>query len=336
MATNTVDALEKLAQNVYDQGSDIKNSNRQRNAEVVDLNGLQITRSVGSVTTTYYGTGSLTGNAKTIAEYLSKKGLNHIQISAIMGSMEYASGYDYTYEKDSKYGLLAWSGSRATQLYKWGVAMSVGWKDLATQLDFFWMEFSPYISTGYATNQWGTNFTYDDFVSASDVSTAVVYFGKGFEKDEESASLNAKRKYAEAVFQALESGTQNVTDDQGGRARFYISIPKDLVYFHRYEFKLVIEGTNGKSFDISIDGHDIKPYLYAQYPKQISGEGFYPSFSVEENYDMLEAAGDLIDEGSQTFANSLLSPGLHEIDIVCSNAFTVTMILYLKYSHTSR
>lgn len=333
MITTAIDALERVSEHVVAQGSEIKNSNRQRNAEVVDLYGLQITREVGSYQTTYYGTGSLSGNQKTIAEYLLAKGLTHIQTAAVMGSIIYDSGCDPSKVGDNTYyGLLAWSGNRAKQLASWAGANNASWTDLQTQLDFFWMEYSPYITSNYASFQWASKTDYNSFLNANNIDDAAKIFFTKWEK----RSDNGRTKYAEEVYQKLESGSKDIVVDEGGTARFYISIPKDLIYFHRYEFKLVVESKSSSDISISIDGHDMTDYLYAQYPVTIGGEGIYPDSAVEENYDMLELAGDLIDEGKTEFANSLLTAGLHAIDVTSVNSFTVTMILYLKYSHTSR
>lgn len=332
MITSALDALERVSEHVVDHGNEIKNSNRQRNAEVVDLYGLQITREVGSYTTTYYGTGSLTGNQKSVAEYLSAKGLNHIQVSAIMGSMMVIGSCDPTKTDGTYYGLLAWSGNRYTQLKNWASANGSTWDALETQLDFFWLEFSPYVSSSYASNQWRNTSYYTAFMNCKSVSDAVFQFSNNWEK----RAVGDKTAQAQTIYNSLESGSKDVVVDEGGTARFYISIPKDLIYFHRYEFKLVIESKSSSDISISIDGHDMTDYLYAQYPIKIGGEGIYPDSAVEENYDMLELAGDLIDEGKTEFANSLLTAGLHAIDVSSVNSFTVTMILYLKYSHTSR
>ncbi len=332
MINSALDALERVSEHVVDHGNEIKNSNRQRNAEVVDLYGLQITRQVGSYTTTSYGTGSLTGNQKTIAEYLSVKGLNHIQVSAVMGSMIVNANCDPTATDGTYYGLMAWTGSRATQLVNWAKANDSTWNNLETQLDFFWLEFSPYVSSSYASNQWNNTSSYTAFISSKSVSDAVSKFATNWEK----RAVGDRTTQAQKVYAALESGAKDIVVDEGGTARFYISIPKDLIYFHRYEFKLVIESKSSSNIDISIDGHDMTDYLYAQYPIKIGGEGIYPDSAVEENYDMLELAGDLIDEGKTEFANSLLTSGLHAIDVTSINSFTVTMVLYLKYSHTSR
>lgn len=93
--------------------------------------------------------------------------------------------------------------------------------------------------------------------------------------------------------------------------------------------------TTANDFRLSVEGIDVTPYLAAQ-GKWIDGEGVFPSLDIEKNYDLLEVASDLIDEGREEDANRLLRAGYKPIEISSGSPFSATMSLYLKYSHANR
>lgn len=94
--------------------------------------------------------------------------------------------------------------------------------------------------------------------------------------------------------------------------------------------------TTATDFVITIEGVDVTPYLMAQYGEWIAGEGVYPSLDIGQNYDILEVASDLYAEGRETDAEKLVSAGYKKVQISSGSPFSVTMVMYLKYSHMSR
>lgn len=88
---------------------------------------------------------------------------------------------------------------------------------------------------------------------------------------------------------------------------------------------------------VSIEGIDITPYLMAQYNNAwIGGTGAYPDSVINHDYDILEVASDLIGEGRESDADTLISPGYKKVEISASTSFAVTLVLYLKLSHVNR
>ena len=95
--------------------------------------------------------------------------------------------------------------------------------------------------------------------------------------------------------------------------------------------------TDASDFEVSINGVNVTPYFMAQYGGAwIDGEGVYPSMDMEENYDLLEVASDLIGEGRQADADKILSPGYKPISITSSKPFQVTITELKRHSHTNR
>lgn len=94
---------------------------------------------------------------------------------------------------------------------------------------------------------------------------------------------------------------------------------------------------SASDFRVKIEGIDITPYLMAQYSNAwISGTGVYPDSTIGHDYDILEVASDLIGEGRQSDADTLVSPGYKKVEISGSTSFAVTLVLYLKLSHVNR
>lgn len=94
--------------------------------------------------------------------------------------------------------------------------------------------------------------------------------------------------------------------------------------------------TTASDFRVSIEGIDVTPYLAAQYDAWISGEGVYPSLEIGKDYDILEVASDLVAEGREEDADTLVKAGYKRIEITSASPFQVTLVNYLKYSHLNR
>lgn len=95
--------------------------------------------------------------------------------------------------------------------------------------------------------------------------------------------------------------------------------------------------TTADDFRVLIEGIDVTAYLMAQHDGAwISGEGIYPSLTIGDNYDILEVAGDLIDEGRTADAQKLTRSGYKSVQVTSSQPFQVTLVNYLKYSHLNR
>lgn len=94
---------------------------------------------------------------------------------------------------------------------------------------------------------------------------------------------------------------------------------------------------SAQDFRVAIEGIDVTAYLMAQHGnKWITGSGIYPSAKINNDYDILEVASDLIGEGRDSDAKTLISPGYKRVTISGSTNFAVTMVLYLKMSHVNR
>lgn len=111
-----------------------------------------------------------------------------------------------------------------------------------------------------------------------------------------------------------------------------ISISQDLIYYSRFEFKIVISNSSATSFTVKIDGVDLTPYFKSQFNNAwISGNGVYPNKGTA-NYDVLLACGYM----NETERNTILEPGYKQLEIIGNGDFDVSIINYVKYSHTNR
>lgn len=90
------------------------------------------------------------------------------------------------------------------------------------------------------------------------------------------------------------------------------------------------------AFTVSIEGIDVTPYLMAQYGSWIDGEGVYPSIKIDEDYDILEVASDFIAEDRKDDADALTRAGYKKVEVTGDKLFSVTLVLYCKYSHCLR
>lgn len=90
------------------------------------------------------------------------------------------------------------------------------------------------------------------------------------------------------------------------------------------------------AFTVSIEGIDVTPYLMAQYGSWIDGEGVYPSIKIDEDYDILEVASDFIAEDRKDDADALTRAGYKKVEVTGDKLFSVTLVLYCKFSHINR
>ena len=111
-----------------------------------------------------------------------------------------------------------------------------------------------------------------------------------------------------------------------------ISVSQDMIYYNRYEFKIVIENSSSTSFQIKIGGIDLTPYFQAQFNGAwIYGNGVYPNKGTA-NYDVLKATGYM----SNSERNKILEPGYKEVQVIGNGDFDLKLYNYMKYSHCNR
>lgn len=133
--------------------------------------------------------------------------------------------------------------------------------------------------------------------------------------------------------------------NQSNPAVIGISVSQDLVYYERFEFKLIIQPipvateewitlvpSNPSNMKVMIEGVDLTPYFKAQYDGHwINGNGTFPN-SGTANYDVLEACGFLSAEDRE----KVLGAGYKKVIITADGPFQVTLVNYMKYSHVAR
>lgn len=133
--------------------------------------------------------------------------------------------------------------------------------------------------------------------------------------------------------------------DKDNPAEIGISISPDLIYFERFEWKLILSPfkyhdgkklqtipSNTRNLTIKIDGIDLTPYFKAQYNGLwIGGSGVYPNADLG-TYDVLRAVS-LMDKAEQ---EKVLKPGYKKVTVTADGPFDITLVNYLKYSHVNR
>jgi len=125
-------------------------------------------------------------------------------------------------------------------------------------------------------------------------------------------------------------------DDEGGSGGSITGISPNP-HTHSVTAGITPLPTTADDFRVKIEGIDVTPYLMAQYGGEwLNGEGVYPSLEIGRDYDILEVASDLIGEGRKTDADKLLRSGYKAIEITAGSAFSISLVLYLKYSHLNR
>lgn len=111
-----------------------------------------------------------------------------------------------------------------------------------------------------------------------------------------------------------------------------ISISQDMIYYARFEFKIIIKNSNANTFRVEIAGVDLTPYFKAQFNGVwLSSNGVYPNKGTS-NFDVLGACGYMTEEER----NKVLSPGYKGILVYGNGNFDVDISMYLKYAHTNR
>ena len=89
-------------------------------------------------------TSVLEGNERIVAEYLLDKGLDEVQVAAIIGNMYQESGVNPAAVNGASgaFGLCQWLGGRLNGLRAFCDARGVPHTDISAQFDFFWDEFT--------------------------------------------------------------------------------------------------------------------------------------------------------------------------------------------------
>lgn len=157
------------------------------------LGGVVIISAVlGSAEDTY---AELNETENAVALFLKEKGLDNVQIAAIMGNISAESGFDTgSLEKgtanseDGGHGLLQWTGGRWTSLKNLAAEMGRDWSDIEVQLELLWREIEGSWSGNYVVNVGSTDPPYPTRVSGTkagffgtdDVATATSELCYGF------------------------------------------------------------------------------------------------------------------------------------------------------------
>lgn len=164
----------------------------------------------------------------------------------------------------------------------------------------------------------------------------------------------------ETIKQGLKQRRHQVTDiygqeifrsgDKKTDADYYIAISPDLEYFERFAFKLYVHpdttatGLNLYFVDENDVAHNITDYLVEQQEGEwiTSKAGMYPSDEIESDdnshdfYDLLDVAS-LMTAGKDSTVDQMLDPGLKHFRITASSGtFSISMMLFIKFSHTNR
>lgn len=137
--------------------------------------------------------------------FLKSKGLNDIQVASIMGNIQQESGFEPSLVEAGNgigYGLCQWSFGRRVQLTSYAQVSGKPISDIQTQLEFFWLEFSPEADRGSQANfQWiVSTYPYTGFMSATTIEEATTIFCHGWERcavnETTSALLRVRIPYA--------------------------------------------------------------------------------------------------------------------------------------------
>lgn len=98
--------------------------------------------------------------------------------------------------------------------------------------------------------------------------------------------------------------------------------------------------TASAEWQVVINGVNITEYLIEQHDGDwIDGEGIYPTNSVddmEDFYDILDVACMLEAEEEYDKRRKLLKPGFKKVQVFSDAPFSLTALLYMKYSHANR
>lgn len=230
-----------------------------------------------------------------VAQFFREKGLDDIQIAAIMGNMYAESGMNpaKVQEDGGGRGICQWDGGRRDHLFSYAAMMQMDWTNLDLQLKFFWEEDewknnwsgSYTVSGGYSnpspppgTHVSGSK---DGFLSASTVAEATEQFCYGWERAG-FPRIDGRIAKAEEYYAALQSGLGS--DNYVNAA---IAIANDDT--HGYS-QTTADGGSGRTLNPDVDCSSLVYYalLNSGYTKdQIGG---YP-FATGSMPDILPKAG---------------------------------------------
>lgn len=173
-----------------------------------------------------------------VAEFFREKGLEDVQIAAIMGNMYGESGMNAGSEEGggtnaNGIGLCQWTNGRHTALVNYAKSVGKSWTDVQVQLDFFW-DHDKWQSnwwSGYHINTYdhssADSFSEDPpsgsyvegskkgFLAATDVKDAVRQFLYGWEVAG-IPRLKVRYDAAEKYLDALQNGGDSGDGDHGG------------------------------------------------------------------------------------------------------------------------
>lgn len=166
------------------------------------------------------GVGTLTGVEAQVAQFFKDKGLEDVQIAAIMGNMYAESGMDPSRHQGGGggFGICQWDGGRKTNLYSYAASVGKPATDLQVQLEFFWDHdiwqgswFGSYvIKTQVDTNDppVGTvvSGAKSRFLATADVEQATKEFCYGWERPgipHIQKRIDAAKRYLEAMSNGL-------------------------------------------------------------------------------------------------------------------------------------
>lgn len=152
-------------------------------------------------------TSGLEGNKRIVAEYLLDKGLDEVQVAAIIGNMYQESRVNpaAVNDKSGAFGLCQWLGVRLNGLRAFCDERGAPYTDISAQLDFFWDEFTMARGGG-----WSFRSNYDDFMAClndDQLETAVEIFARHFERcGLDEMNLPNRNEHARRVLDALRTG----------------------------------------------------------------------------------------------------------------------------------
>ena len=152
---------------------------------------------------TYLSFMAFTGDSLTVRNYLEGKGMNDIQMAAIIGEMcVLTTGNPGTLDAGATgpnggVGIMQWTGERKEYLETFCRNTGTTWQDIDAQLDFFWLEYTSWLNIA-------------SFESAADLEQAVELFDRVFATEDidkradftlESVRYAASRAYSTLTFQ---------------------------------------------------------------------------------------------------------------------------------------
>lgn len=136
---------------------------------------------------------------------------------------------------------------------------------------------------------------------------------------------------------------------------YHIGIPLDLAYYERFQFKLYVDAANAinpETFkfymgdpatpDTSEIMIDLTDYLEEQQGEWVTGDGYFPSESIDDRdeagsfYDILDACGLVKVALGDDAVNTILRPGNKLIRITSTEDCDVLFIPYFKCSTVNR